>query len=142
MRAAIVAMAVAMAGCATIMAGGPDQVPVATNPPGAYVYVNGQVVGQTPTVVALDRHQGEAQIQIYLPGFQPIVITRDKSLNTWTLANILLGVWPIIIDVIDGDVQEFDNSAISLGLTPVGPAPAAAPPAASGPPGAPPPPPR
>ena len=79
------AIAVATAGCATIVAGGPDHVPVNTNPPGAYVYVNGQVVGQTPVVVALDRHASESTIQIAMPGFQPIILTREKSFNGWTI---------------------------------------------------------
>jgi len=61
-----------LTGCATLLAGGPDQIPVATNPPGAYVYVNGRFIGQTPTLIALDRGSN-GLIQIYLPGFQPIL---------------------------------------------------------------------
>jgi hypothetical protein len=119
-RAAAAALALAT-GCATIIAGGPDHVPVNTNPPGAYVYVNGQVVGQTPTVISLDRHDSSAQIQIYLPGFQPIVLVRDKSLNAWTLLNLLVGVLPIIVDLVTGDIQEYDDTPLALGLTPAGP---------------------
>ena len=31
-------------GCATIVAGGPDDIPITTYPAGAYVYVDGKVV--------------------------------------------------------------------------------------------------
>ena len=55
MRAALAAMCCLATGCATIVAGGPDQVPVRTNPSGAYVYLDGQVVGRTPLVLTLDR---------------------------------------------------------------------------------------
>jgi hypothetical protein len=120
-KPAALALCVVFAGCATLFAGGPDRVPINTNPPGAYVYVNGQVVGQTPMIVNLDRHMPEAQIQIALPGFRPIVIVRDKGLNVWTLANILIGVLPIVIDFITADFQEYDSSPIVFGLTPAGP---------------------
>ena len=51
MKSALAALC--LAGCATVFAGGPDEIPVNTNPPGAYVYVNGQMIGQTPTVIRM-----------------------------------------------------------------------------------------
>jgi hypothetical protein len=119
--AGLLASVIALGGCATIFSRGPDEVPIATNPPGAYVYVNGQVVGQTPMTVELDRRNDDAQIQVFLPGFQPLVFTRDKRFNMWALANIFIGVFPIVIDLIDGDAQEFDGTPISIGLVPGGP---------------------
>jgi hypothetical protein len=135
----LAAAVLALAGCATIIAGGPDHVPVNTNPPGAYVYINGQVVGQTPTVVSLDRHDSSAQIQIYLPGFQPVVLVRDKSLNAWTLLNLLVGILPVVVDLVTGDIQAYDDEPIALGLTPAAPGTAPGVPAAPYPPAPPPP---
>jgi len=121
-KLALLLLAITLAGCATVFASGPDQIPVMTNPPGAYVYVNGQVVGQTPTMVALER-SAPAQIQIYLPGFQPVVMAKYKSLNGWFIANILF--FPLaIVDLVTGDWQRYDTSGIAIGLTPAqGPPP-------------------
>lgn len=119
MIAALV-VALSASGCATLFAGGPDVIPVHTNPPGAYVYVNGQFVGQTPTVAALHRdHPG--QIQIYLPGFQPIVMMREKHTNGWFIANIVwfYAIVPWIVDLVTGNYQRYDDTPIAIGLTPV-----------------------
>lgn len=117
-RAAIAIALALMTGCATIIAGGPDTVPIATNPPGAYVYVNGQVVGQTPMMVELDRSHSMADIRIYYPGFQPIQIMRYKSLNGWVFGNFFLAIFPVIIDIATGNWQRFDDEPIAIGLTP------------------------
>jgi hypothetical protein len=117
-RVALVAAFAMLAGCATIVAGGPDTIPIATNPPGAYVYLNGQVVGQTPMTVEVDRSHSMADIRIYYPGFQPVQITRYKSLNGWVFGNILLTIWPVIIDLATGNWERFDDEPIAIGLTP------------------------
>ncbi len=107
------------------MAPGPDRVPVNTNPPGAFVYLNGVVVGQTPTIVSLDRDH-PAQIQIYLPGFQPLVMERSKSFNGWFIGSILLiaAVFPLIVDFATGNYEYYDDEPIAIGLTPMaGPPP-------------------
>lgn len=111
-----------LAGCATVFAGGPDEIPINTNPPGAYVYVNGQMVGQTPTMVRLDRHADSADIRIYYPGFQPIQISRYKSFNFWTLLDfpIMALIFPEVIDFVTGNWQEYDEDPVLVGLTPGG----------------------
>ena len=69
--------------CATIVAGGPDRIPVASNPPGAAVIVDGVQVGVTPTEVTLDRTRGGGNIRIEMAGFAPVVIQRSKQINGW-----------------------------------------------------------
>lgn len=117
-KLALLVAASSLAGCATLFAGGPDQIPVNTNPPGAYVYVDGEVVGQTPMIVTLDRRRNVGDIRIYYPGFEPVQINRYKSLNGWIFGNIFLGLWPIVIDFITGDWQHFDDHPVAIGLTP------------------------
>jgi hypothetical protein len=117
MKLAALALAV-VTGCATVVAGGPDTIPINTNPPGAYVYVNGQVVGQTPMVIELDRQRSMADIRIYYPGFVPIQISRYKSLNGWVFGNFFLAIFPVIIDIATGNWQRFDDEPIAIGLQP------------------------
>ena len=130
MRAlACLVFVVTVSGCATIMAGGPDHVPVNSNPPGATVFVDGVPVGQTPMVVTLDREHSRGMIQIQAPGYAPVIVQRDKEINGWFWANLCIGgVLGIVIDIVTGDVHRFDDSPIAVGLTPggggYGPAPA------------------
>lgn len=122
--------AVALSGCATIMAGGPDQVTVQSNPPGATVYVDDQPVGQTPMVVQLDRERSRGLIRVEAPGYQPIAIQRSKHINGWFWANLCIGgVIGIVVDLVTGDIKKFDDSPIIVNLAPAGygPPPAAGP---------------
>jgi PEGA domain len=107
-------------GCATIMAPGPDRVPVSTNPPGARVFVDDHLVGETPVVVDLDRWHSKGEFQLELLGFEPFHITRTKSINGWFWGNILLGggLIGILVDAAAGNVLRFDDSPISVGLVP------------------------
>ncbi|MFT3696000.1 MAG: PEGA domain-containing protein [Kofleriaceae bacterium] len=118
MRLALAALA--LTGCATMFASGPDYVPVSTNPPGAWVYLNGVPVGQTPTTVRLDRGR-PAQIQIGLEGFQPVVFQRDSEINGWFWVNILwvAAIVPWVIDIVDGNWMRYDDEPIMIGLTPL-----------------------
>jgi hypothetical protein len=88
-----------------------------TNPPGAYVYLNG--VGQTPMQLYLDRDRG-ANIQIYLPGFAPVQLSHAQQFNWWFVGSILLVglVVPLIVDLATGNFRKFDEGTIALGLTP------------------------
>jgi hypothetical protein len=125
--ALLLASAVLFTGCATIMQGGPDHVQVVTNPPGASVYLDDALVGQTPTVVTLDREHSQGRIRVEATGYAPIVIQRSKHINGWFWANLCLGgVVGIVIDLATGDIKGFDNTPINAALTPAGGAPPAA----------------
>jgi len=103
-------------GCATLFADKTAAIPVATNPPGAYVYVNGQIVGQTPTIINMEANR-PGHVQIYLPGFRPVSMVRSKSFSGWFWANIL--VWPgFIIDFATGAYEKYSDEGIGIGLTP------------------------
>jgi hypothetical protein len=135
---------VLLPGCATLFAGGPDHVPISTNPPGATVFIDNIPVGQTPLMVALDRQHSSGSIRIELPGFQPVMLLRSKSINGWFWVSICLGgIVGIVVDLVTGNVQAFDDAPIAIGLTPAygQPVPAEYPPPAAAPPGYPPTPP-
>ena len=136
----LIALLCAVGGCATIMAGGPDRIPVSTNPPGAAVYLDGVMVGQTPLMLTLDRSRSNGQIRIEMQGFAPVILTRSKDINGWFWANLCLGgLIGIVVDLITGDVKRFDDTPIAIGLTPAyGPVPVYNPAGGQPPPGYPP----
>ena len=108
-----------LGGCATIMAGGPDQVSVSSQPAGASVYVDGQYVGATPTIVVLDREYSSGMIRVEAEGYQPVVVTRFRTINGWFWANLCIGgVVGIVVDLITGDVKRFDDSPVHVALSP------------------------
>lgn len=118
MRSAAVVAALALSGCATIIAGGPDDISVTTRPAGAYVYLDGNMLGRTPLVITLDRKRSLGDIRIYYPGYHPVAIHRYLSFNAWTLGNFFLGLIPVVVDLITGDWQRFDDDEIVLQLVP------------------------
>lgn len=118
-------IAVALSGCATLMAGGPDTIMVQSNPPGAQVFVDDQLVGQTPMAVTLNRDTSRGLIRIQTDGFDPVVVQRSKVINGWFWANFCFGsIIGIAIDAVTGDIKRFDDTPISVGLTPGRSAPA------------------
>lgn len=118
MRVAAVLAALCLMGCATIVAGGPDDVSVRTTPRGAYVYLDGKKVGQTPVTISLDREKSLGDIRIYYPGFQPVLVRRYKSFNWWTVGNFFLAMFPVIVDIVTGNWQRFDDGDINVTLVP------------------------
>src|SRR5690348_6824274 len=101
--AVLIACGVLLGGCATIMAGGPDHVPVATNPPGATVFVDNMPVGTTPMVVTLNREHSNGVIRIEMAGFAPVTVVRAKNINGWFWVNFCFGgVIGIIVDLTPG----------------------------------------
>lgn len=114
--AALVALT-ALSGCATMMAGGPDRVPVSSNPSKALVYVDNAHVGQTPMMVTLDRAKPKAEIRLEQPGFAPVIITREKVTNGWIFGNILIGgLIGIIIDTVNNNASKFEDTPIAVGF--------------------------
>lgn len=120
MHALMLVAVLAVSGCATIAAGGPDRVPVWTDPAGADVLVDHVIVGQTPTMVTLDRHHTAVGIRIEMPGFAPIEIVRTRRYNGWFWVNLSMagiGIFGFIVDILTSDVYAFDDSAIRVSLT-------------------------
>jgi hypothetical protein len=113
---------VLVSGCATLFAGGPDKIPVQSNPPGAHVFVDNVDVGVTPTTVVLDRKQNQGSIRVEAPGFQPYVTKRSKNFQPVALLNCL-GLVPWVVDLATGNYEAFDDTTVSANLVPAGPAP-------------------
>lgn len=117
--AAVGVVALLVSGCATIVASGPDLVPISSKPPGAMVYVDGVPVGVTPVTVPLKR-SGSGQIRIELEGYEPVFVTQDKVFNGWFLGNILIGgLIGIIIDVATSNVTKHSTDPVMVVLRPI-----------------------
>ena len=112
-------------GCATIVARGPDEVPVDSNPSGAAVYLNEVSVGTTPTIVYVERGS-PAVFRFELDGFLPETVEVGKTFNFWFLGNLALGgILGMIIDWATGNVTKYPESPVVANLRPGGTEPPA-----------------
>jgi hypothetical protein len=116
----LLAGALALPSCATIVARGPDRVPIDSDPPGAHVVLNGRQVGVTPMAAVVDRDQG-AEIRIELAGYQPLTVSVDKVFNGWFVGNIVFGgLIGMIVDIATGNVTKYSEKPVHVKLVPVG----------------------
>lgn len=114
MKAVAVVAVVAVAGCATIVSRGPDEIPLASEPQGADVAVNGHAAGRTPMILVLDRGS-PAIVDVRLAGYKPVTFTYETGFNPWTLGNIVM--FPLVlVDILDGNWRRFDDTPILVAL--------------------------
>ncbi|MDE2303998.1 MAG: PEGA domain-containing protein [Gammaproteobacteria bacterium] len=87
---AVVAAGVQLSGCATIVKGTTQKVPVASDPSGADVIVDGNLSGQTPTTVELKR-KNDHLVTLEKTGYQSRSVAVVKSVGGAVWGNILAG---------------------------------------------------
>jgi len=83
-------------GCASIVAGGPDLVPVNSKPSGAEVKLDGVPIGKTPLLAPFDR-TCEGVLTFELEGYEKKTVDVDKVPNGWFFGNFLWApIWPVV----------------------------------------------
>lgn len=107
-----------LSGCATIVKGTTQEVPVASDPPGADVTVDGQLYGQTPIDISMKRKRDHL-VTISIDGHEPKSIPVVKSVGGAVWGNILAGGligWGV--DATSGAQYNLSPESISVKLTP------------------------
>jgi hypothetical protein len=105
-------VAMLMTGCASIVHQTTQQIPVASNPPGAAVTVAcGDVSNDsklvTPTVVTVHRKPKLCAISLTKDGYQPTEVALAKKMSGWYLGNILFGgIVGLIVDAANGAMYD------------------------------------
>ncbi len=111
-------MLVALQSCATIM-GSPDQVPIASDPPGAVIIHRNSQVGMTPATITIPKGE-DATVTLRRDGFHDQLVEVGRSLNGWIFGNILFGgPVGIVIDIASGASSRLDAAPISIPLVPI-----------------------
>lgn len=117
-------------GCASIIAGGPQTIPINSNPSDAKLRImnarNGNAIyeGKTPYIVALDRgvgyfQKGRYNVIIEKEGYQTREIMIEGTPNGWyILGNLVLGglIGWLIVDPITGAMWTLNPSDIKADL--------------------------
>jgi len=104
--------------CASIMAPGPDMVPVTTQPEGARVTLDGDAVGVTPLTVAFKR-KGEGVLVFALDGYKTTTYDVEKVTNGWQWGNVLfgfVGIVGLLVDAASYNTTKYPEAAIIVPL--------------------------
>jgi len=112
----ICAIAVLFTGCATIFHGSTDKVDFSSEPTAAKVYVNGQLMGNTPLQLNLiSKHT--YTIEFRKEGFDNKTVLINNSVGGgWIVLDILGGLFPVIIDAATGDWYSLDQEHVTASL--------------------------
>lgn len=105
-------------GCATIISGRSQNLPIRSVPSGAVVTVGGQKQ-MTPATFILDKRQ-EYVVRVEKEGYRSVEVALRKGISGWVFGNILLGIigGPIglIIDLASGSASKFTPGKIEVDL--------------------------
>jgi hypothetical protein len=107
--AAIVVLSV---GCAAIEKGTHERVDFTSDPSGADVYVNGDLMGTTPVKLKLESKE-TYRIEFRKKGFDAKTYTITNHVGTkWIVFDVILGVAPVIVDAVTGAWYELDQVSV------------------------------
>lgn len=114
---ALTLVAASLSGCATIMHGGNQSVGFSSNPSGAQVYVDNQVVGVTPVTATLSR-KDQHLVRVEMQGYAPYEMRLNRSMSGWVWGNLLIGGIPgLAIDAISGAIYKLTPNEVNASLT-------------------------
>ena len=106
-------------GCATIVKGTTQEIPVSSEPTGARVSVDGSAAGTTPTTVTLSR-KANHMVTIEKEGFQSESVAITKSMSAAVAGNIIAGGlvgWGV--DAVSGAQYNLNPTTVNVRLQPV-----------------------
>jgi len=106
------------AGCATIIHGTHQKIPVKSFPSGASVYVKNNQVGVTPATLHLKRNN-DYTLTFKKSGYKPVRINLDRNFKFLPsiLGNIFWsGVIGIVVDIADGAAYKLSPEQINTHL--------------------------
>ena len=103
-------------GCATIFKGSTDTVSYSSDPSGAKVYVNGQLMGTTPFQLEMKSNQTYT-IEFRKEGYENRTVVLNNSVGAgWIVLDVLFGLIPIIVDAATGNWYSLDQSHVNAAL--------------------------
>lgn len=102
--------------CATIRHGKYQNVAFNSEPCGANVWVNQQLMGTTPALVTLNRDKAYT-VKIELDGYKPYNAQLHPTLSGWVFGNILFGgVVGVAVDAVTGSMYKLEPNQLNACL--------------------------
>ena len=104
------------AGCATLFKGTSQKVGYSSDPSGAKVYVNGQLVGTTPFELEMKANRTYT-IEFRKEGYENKTVVLNNSIGAgWIILDVLGGFIPVIIDAATGAWYSLDQDHVNAAL--------------------------
>lgn len=104
-----------LSGSATIISGTNQTLSFQSEPPGATVYLDGQVIGTTPVSVSVRKNQKQS-FMVEKQGYQTVTRDITKSYDPVALLSIF---WDLsTTDLISGAAFEYEPNSYFIKLTP------------------------
>jgi hypothetical protein len=108
-------------GCATIMDGTDQKVPVTSTPPGATVTVDGGATCATPTDLKLSRRE-EHTLLVSMPGYHTERVTLRREISGAIFGNILIGgIVGGVADLASGASHHLEPKQVNVELQKIKP---------------------
>lgn len=109
-------VALALAGCGTIINGSTQQITIQSAPSGASVAVNGVRNAETPAILSLSRKTGHA-LEIELDGYEPFQMNIERGTSGWVWGNIVFGgLIGLVVDASTGGMYKLTPDQIAAEL--------------------------
>lgn len=117
-RLLILAAALLLPSCASIVSHGPDLVPITSTPSGAKVMRDGNHVGTTPCNILFRRSERDPfLLTLELDGHHNQEVTLKRSMNGWLFGNLVFGgIIGIIIDLASGNSEYLPARTVNVPL--------------------------
>jgi len=109
----VMGMTMLFTSCATLEKGTHESVDFTSNPSGADVHVNGNLMGTTPVTLKLESKE-TYRIDFKKNGYatKRYAIT-NHIVTKWVVFDVILGVAPVLVDAITGAWFELDQDSIN-----------------------------
>ena len=102
--------------CATLFKGSTDGVNFSSDPRGAKVYVNGDLLGTTPFELELKSNKTYT-LEFKKDGYETRTVLLNSSVGGgWIVLDILGGLFPVIIDAATGNWYSLDQDHVNAVL--------------------------
>ena len=110
--ALVCSLAVASAGCATMISGTNQSITINSTPPGAQVTL-GYQTGTTP--VTLHIPKGKDYIVEVSQGPDHRMVPLNRNVDAYTFLNIIPPLWPgFIVDAVTGAITKYEPEVINV----------------------------
>lgn len=122
MIAAVFSVLALNTGCATIVHGGHQRIPVTSVPSGAHVFLDGSEVGATPMEVQIKRSHLSHTIEVRQDGYEPVgtIIRSTPCGLPWV--NVIygfVGIPFILVDAATGANIDMEPEKVDSQMTPI-----------------------
>jgi hypothetical protein len=114
-----------LTGCATIMHGSEQVIPVTSSPAGARVYVDGEPYGVAPLLLTVPTARG-LTLSLTSDTLGELEVALTRRMSGWVIASALLNGVPVLVDVVSSSTHRLAPDTIAAAFPGFAPLPATA----------------